>query len=110
MPATAVTVTRTTIDGVADPTPVAADVTNGNSVPNLKGLILTLNNSGASTYTVTFTTPATHTGYAVSDLTVSLAAGVKRNYSNFPSAAFGKTLTFTAQNAAVMVSAMAPAD
>lgn len=110
MPATAITVARPNISGVNSPTPVAADVTNGNSVPNLKNLILTLNNSGASTYTVTVTTPVTHAGYAVDDLVISLAAGVTKNFSNFPGAAFGSTLTLTANNAAVMISAMAPAE
>jgi hypothetical protein len=109
MPATAVTVARPNISGVNSPTPVAADTVNGNSVPNMNGLILTLENTGASSYTVTFVTPVTHAGYAVDDLIVTLTAGAKKNFSNFPSAAFGSTLTFTANNAAVEISAMAPA-
>jgi hypothetical protein len=110
MPATAVTVARPNISGVNSPTPVAADTVNGNSVPNLKNLVLTLNNSGGSPYTVTFVTPVTHAGYAVNDLTVTLAAGATKNFSNFPGSAFGSTLTFTAQNVAVMISAVAPAE
>ena len=109
MPATPVTVVRTTIEGVNDPTPVAADVTNGNSVPNVQGLILTLENTGATSRNVVFTTPATHAGYAVADLTVTLTAGAKKNFSNFPADAFGKTVTFTAAHAEVEISAMAPA-
>jgi hypothetical protein len=110
MPATAVTVTRPTIAGVADPTPVAADTVNGNSVPNLAGLILTLNNTDASSHTVTVTTTATHGGYAVEDLVITLNATTKRNFSNFPTAQFGGTLTFTANSNTVMISAMAPAN
>lgn len=110
MPVTAVTVTRPTIDGVNDPTPVAADATNGNSVPNIAGLVLTLNNTDSSNpHTVVFTTPVTHGGYAVADKTVTLAASAKKNFSNFPTDSFGRTLTFTANSASVMVSAMAPA-
>jgi hypothetical protein len=109
MAATAVTVVRATINGVNDPTPVAADPTNGNSVPNVEGLILTLNNTDASSHTVTFVTPATHAGYAVADLVVTLTASAKKSFANFPSDAFGRTVTFTANSATVMVSAMAPA-
>jgi hypothetical protein len=110
MAATPVTVVRPTIGGVNDPTPVAADTVNGNSVPNVAGLILTLNNtdSGGS-HTVTFVTPATHAGYAVADPVVTLVASAKKNFSNFPSDAFGRTLTFTANSNQVMISAMAPA-
>jgi hypothetical protein len=109
MPATAVTVTRPTINGVADPTPVDADPTNGNSVPNVAGLILTLNNTDASSHDVIFTTSATHGGYDVSDKTVTIAATTKRNFSNFPASSFGRTLVFTANSTTVKVSAMAPA-
>jgi hypothetical protein len=109
MPATAVTVVRPTIAGVADPTPVAADTVNGNSVPNLDGLVLVLNNTDASSHTVTFTTPVTHGGYAVADYTVTLNATTKRNFSNFPTEQFGRTLTFTANSNTVTIAAMAPA-
>lgn len=110
MAATPVTVARPTISGVDSPTPVAADAVNGNSVPNLKSLILTLENTGATSRIVTFVTPATHSGYAVADPTVTLIAGAKKNFSNFPTAAFGSTLTFTAAHAEVEISAMAPAE
>jgi hypothetical protein len=109
MAATPITVTRTTISGVNSPTPAAADTVNGNSVPNLDGLILTLENTGGSPATVTFATPVTHGGYAVADLQVTLAAAAKKNYSNFPAASFGRTVTFTASSADVDISAMAPA-
>lgn len=109
MPATAVTVVRPTIDGVADPTLVAADATNGNSVPNLAGLILILNNTDTNPHDVVFTTPVTHGGYAVADKTVTIAATTKRNFANFPSDSFGRTITFTANATSVTVGAMAPA-
>lgn len=109
MAATAVTVVRSTISGVADPTLVAADTVNGNSVPNIDGLILVLNNTDSGSHTVTFTTPVTHGGYAVADHTVTLNATTKRNFSNFPTAQFGKTLIFTANSNTVTVGAIAPA-
>lgn len=109
MAATPITVVRPNINGVSDPTPVAADATNGNSVPNVAGLILTLNNTDSNPHTVTVVTPATHSGYAVADLVITLAATTKKNFSNFPTEAFGRTITFTANSTTVMVSAMAPA-
>lgn len=109
MAATPVTVVRPTIQGVNDPTPVAANNTDGNTVPNVAGLILTLNNTDTNPHDVVFVTPATHAGYAVADLTVTLAASAKKNFANFPADAFGRTVTFTANSNTVMVSAMAPA-
>lgn len=108
MPATAVTVARSAIDGVNNPTPVAADATNGNSVPNLEGLVLILENTDASPHDVVFQTPVTHGGYAVADKTVTLAAGANKAFSNFPSDSFGRTLTFTANSATVTIAAIAP--
>lgn len=109
MAATPVTVVRPTISGVADPTPVAADAVNGNSVPNLDNLILILNNTDSNPHTVTVVTPATHAGYAVADLVINLSATTKRSFSNFPSDAFGRTLVFTANSSTVTISAIAPA-
>lgn len=109
MPATAVTVTRPTIDGVTNPTPSASDATNGNSVPNLTGLILTLNNTDTNPHTVNFVTPVTHGGYAVADKSVTLAAGAVKCFSNFPSDSFGRTLEFTTGSATVTILALAPA-
>jgi hypothetical protein len=109
MPATAVTVARPTIDGVVTPAAVNADATNGNSVPNLAGLILTLKNTDTNPHDVVFQTPVTHGGYAVADKTVTIAAGVTKNFSNFPSDSFGRTLTFTANATTVTIIAMAPA-
>lgn len=109
MPATAVTVTRPTIDGVTPPSAVASDATNGNTVPNVQGLILTLNNTDTNPHTITFITPVTHGGYAVSDKTVSLAAGAVKAFSNFPSESFGRDLQFTTGSATVTITALAPA-
>jgi hypothetical protein len=110
MPATAVTVTRPTIDGVTVPAAVASDATNGNVVPNLAGLILTLNNTDASNpHTINFVTPVTHGGYAVADKSVVLAASTVKAFSNFPSESFGRNLQFTTGSATVTISAVAPA-
>lgn len=109
MAATPVTVVRPTIDGVADPTLVAADATNGNSVPNIAGLIVVLNNTDSASHDVVFKTPVTHGGYAVADKTVTITATTKRNFAGFPTSQFGKTLEFTANSTTVTVGAIAPA-
>lgn len=107
MAATAITVVRPTISGVASPTPVGADVTNGNSVPNTSGLVLTLSNTDATSRVVTFLTPVKHSGYDVADPTVTLTAGQVRNFSKFPTSAFGRKLEFTTTSNLVQISAMA---
>lgn len=109
MPATAITVVRPTIDGVTPPSAVASDATNGNSVPNLAGLVLTLDNTDTNPHTIAFVTPVTHGGYAVSDKSVVLTAGSVKAFSNFPSDSFGRTLEFTTGSATVTVTAVAPA-
>jgi hypothetical protein len=109
MPATAVTVARPTIDGVVVPAAVASDATNGNVLPNLAGLILTLNNTDTNPHTINFVTPVTHGGYAVADKSVTLAAGAVKAFSNFPSESFGRNLEFTTGSATVTISAVAPA-
>lgn len=110
MPATAVTVTRPTIDGVTTPTAVASNATDGNTVPNVSGLLLTLNNTDAANpHTINFVTPVTHGGYAVADKSVTLLASTSKVFANFPSETFGRTLTFTTGSATVTIVAMAAA-
>ena len=102
MAATAVTVNN--IDHktpLAKPSAVACDATNGNSAPNGGNLILELNNSGASTYTVTISFPNTVDGQSVTPLTYSLAAGATKLVGGWPPAFYGSTLTFQANNVAV---------
>lgn len=102
MPATAVTVNN--LDHktpLAKPTSLACDATNGNSATNGGSLILELNNSGASTYTVAVAFASTVDGQTVAPLSYSLAAGETKLVGGFPVSIYGSTVVFTASNVAV---------
>lgn len=102
MAATAVTVNP--LDhktALTKPTALACDATNGNSAVNGGTLILELNNSGASTYTVTVAFSSTVDGQAVTPVTYSIPAGATIVVGGFPVAYYGSTVTFTANNVAV---------
>lgn len=108
MPATPITAVKPTdpkAGGTAPMTPVACDVTNGNSIPNNAGLMLRFKNTDAASRTVTFTTPATVSSHTVEDPVINLAAGASRDFSKLPVNAYGTTLEFTASSALVTVEA-----
>lgn len=97
-------VTSTNIDhhvSLLKPTPLACDATNGNSVASGGNLILELNNSGASPYTVIISANPTGDGQAVTPITYTLAAGETRLVGGWPPNFYGNPLIFTAQNIAV---------
>ncbi len=82
------------------PTPVACDA-NGNSIANGGNLILELNNSGASPYTVTISANPTGDGQAVTPIVYTLAAAETRLVGGWPPNFYGNPLVFTANNVAV---------
>jgi hypothetical protein len=93
--------------GVNTPVPAACDLT-GNTVPNSPGLILLFENADvAAPHDVVFTTPVEHAGFDVEDFTLTLAASAKKTLSGFSGDAFGRTLTFVADDTDVKVAAIA---
>lgn len=102
---TAVAIVSPDTDGIAPAVGDPTDTVNGNHVSNQRGLLLVLNNTGASSRTVTFTTPRTVSGYAVADLTVTIPAGQTRFLAGFDVEAFGSTMEFMSSNAEVTVAA-----
>jgi hypothetical protein len=97
-------VTPTNIDHhvtLLKPTPLACDATNGNSAPNGGNLILELNNTGGSPYTVTISANSTGDGQPVTPLTYTLAAAETRLVGGWPPSYYGNPLVFTANNVAV---------
>lgn len=99
MARTVATVTTVTSGGVADATPVACDVVNGNVVNNLhKGIWLEVTNtdSGAAK-TITFVTPGTAGGFAIADQVTSIPASASRHFGNFDTKIFGSSLQFDGQ-------------
>lgn len=94
--ATQITPVKVTQTGSDVTTPVAADLANGNSVANVSGIQVTVDNSaGASDITVTFVTSATVEGYAVADVTATVPANKKRVFGRFSRTLYGDTVEFT---------------
>lgn len=83
------------------PTPLACDATNGNSAANGGTLMLELNNSGASPYTVTISANPTGDGQAVTPIVYTLTAGETRQVGGWPPNYYGNPLVFTANNVAM---------
>jgi len=101
----AVTLVPNAIDRVgtvAYSAPTQALDTVSNQVANNGAMWLELKNSGASTYTVTFTLNGTIDGVASPGKVVSLAAGADKIVGPFPTSEYGTTLNFVAQNVAVL--------
>lgn len=103
MPATAIAVTTATRTGVVWPATdgVAADPTNGNTVPNGPNVVVLVFNGAATSSTVSFNTPGTSGGLGIDEDIKTLAAGTRTVYGPFPSTLFSDKLTFTASVATV---------
>jgi hypothetical protein len=50
-----------------------------------------VNSSGANSYTITFTTPATYQGVAVADPTVTVGTSTRKKIGPFPPSAFNNS-------------------
>lgn len=95
MPATPVTPTRSQQNGNSTVAPVAADLVNGNTVPNVEGLTLHVKNSGGTAVTVTLITSAVVEGLAVADIPTTVEAGSTRVYGHFSRTLFGDVVEFS---------------
>lgn len=102
MAATKLTPVRVPQTGIAVSAGTAADLTNGNEVPNLASVRLEIKNAGAGPVTVTFTTSATVEGYAVADYTASVAAGETKVFGKFSRTLFGDSVGFLCSDAATV--------
>lgn len=93
---------------VVDPSGwTAANATDGNTIPNGGATILGMNNSGASSRTVTVTIPASAAtdSQAVTALTHTIAAGVVRYVKLGPPGVYGDPTLVTASHAEVLLKA-----
>lgn len=100
---TPLTPVRVSQTGVAASDGSAADLVNGNTVPNLAALHLLITNAGEASLTVTFETSASVEGYAVADVTATVPAGASRAFGKFSRALFGDAVDFTCSAAATVV-------
>lgn len=104
MPRTEVAVTTLdgTVAGVTPPAEVACDLVNGNVLSSLHDhMWLEVTNTHATiAYTITFVTPSTVAGRAISDDIVSVPALGKRRFGPFDRDAYGAALQIDFQAAA----------
>lgn len=96
-----VPVTLVTRAGVADATPVAGDATNGMVVVNNGKTKIVVNNTGATSRTVTAILTKTTDGQTPTPKTYTLAAGAKRNIGPFPVDYYSATLQLDVTHAEV---------
>ncbi len=101
MPRTALTVTESSKAGTVLAAGTAADVANGNSVPNDGKLLIVATNGGASTRTITITPAITVDGLAVSARTISLAASAVKLLGPYDTSTYSTTLAISADHADV---------
>lgn len=77
--------------GVAQPAAVVSDATNNHYIAANNGRIfLRVENVGVTSRTITVQTPGTVDGLAISDLTVSLAAGDVKYIGPFPPSVYNQ--------------------
>ncbi len=93
--------------GIADPTPVAMDVTNGNSVPNNGRTFIRVKNtnSGSTARTLTTQIPFTIDGQSVTPHQDVLAAGATRWLGPFRTNIYSATLQLNADHVELQITA-----
>jgi hypothetical protein len=92
---------------VTDPAGTAMDAVNGNSVANTGATIFRLNNTGGSTYTVTFAPVTVVEDFTITHAAYSIAASAVVWVGKHDVANFGANIIVTASNAAVKLTAFA---
>jgi hypothetical protein len=105
MAATAIARTQLSHVPTADPAGVAMDATNGNIVPNSGSTMFRLNNTGGSTYTVTFAPSVVVEDFTITHAAYSVAAGAVVFLGKHDVQNFGANILITAQNVAVKLTA-----
>jgi hypothetical protein len=94
---------------LADPTPAAADTTNGNSCANTGMTILRVQNTDTNPHTLTLITPGTVDGtLAVADDPRVIPASSKQFIGRLPVAVYGSTLQFTSDSTTLQITVFEP--
>lgn len=106
MAATTITATEVTRAGVAIPTGIATDATNGNVIANDGNVLLILDNTDTASHTVTFAIHGTVDGVASPGKTLTLAASATRVAGPFPTSVYGNALDITSTAATVTIAAL----
>lgn len=106
MPRTALTVTQASRAGTVLPAATAGDVANGNSVANNGQVVLIVENTGASTRTVTFHTIRSVDGLAAPTRVESIPAGQVQLFGPYDPTDYGTTVGVNAEHAEVTIQAI----
>jgi hypothetical protein len=105
----ALTATSTPGTAAAAPAPVAADATNGNSVPNTGLTALLVKNNDTASHTLTLITPGTVDGsLAIGDDPRVIPASGSIWIGRLPVAVYGSTLQMTVDSAQLAITVIEP--
>lgn len=101
-------VTRPSRSGVASPTEVAGDPTNGHVVANTGRTIITVRNADSASHTVTWVIPGKVDDQPVTARTASIPAGVSRDFGQFQIDIYGAQLAINVDSAQLKLVAREP--
>lgn len=109
MPRVTIPVTKLSDAGVADPAETNGDTVNGNTVPNTGKTLLRIRNAHATLpQTVTFVTPVTTGGKAVSDNPIAIPATETRTFGDFNPSVYSSNLPIDVSSADLKLIAYEP--
>jgi hypothetical protein len=92
MARTILTISRPARTGTAAPTEQTGDTVNGHVVTNSGRTIITVRNADTSSHNVTFQTPGTVDGLAISDRQVAVPASSALDFAGFPPSIYGSSM------------------
>ncbi|MCO6011413.1 hypothetical protein NE236_41335 [Actinoallomurus purpureus] len=109
MARTVLPVVKAARGGVTSPTEQAGDNTNGHVVTNSGRTVITVRNAdGTNPHQVTFETPGTVDGLAVSDRQVSVPANSSMDFGDFPASVYGNSLAIDVDSSQLKLVAREP--
>ncbi|GAB2718197.1 hypothetical protein [Streptomyces bullii] len=103
MPRTNIAATQASRAGTVLPAATAGDVANGNSVANDGRVVLIVNNTGASSRTITFHTARSVDGLTAPVRSETVPAGETQVFGPFSPNDYGNPLAFNVDNAELTV-------
>lgn len=106
MPRTSIATTQASRSGTVLPAATAGDVVNGNSVANDGRTVLIVNNTGATSRTITFQTTVSVDGLTAPVRSETIPAGETQVFGPFSPNDYGNPLGFNVDNAEVTVQAI----
>lgn len=106
MPRTSIAATQASRSGTVLPVATAGDVTNGNAVANDGRTVLIVNNTGASSRTITFQTTVSVDGLTAPVRSEAIPAGETQVFGPFSPNNYGSPLGFNVDNAELTVQAI----